>query len=92
MIDSWVDKSIARWLSLLVALGLSAAILVFPNRLLMENGKSDHDLLMLLLVGICIGFIHGVGFAPKGTLWHFLLSPYICWPIMFYGCFHMVIN
>ena len=74
MTESWLDKTIIRLLSLLMALGLSAAILVFPNRLLMENGKSDHDLLMLLLVGICIGFIHGVGFAPKRTLWHFHMA------------------
>jgi predicted membrane protein len=47
---------------------------------------------MVLLVGVCIGFIHGVGFAPKKTLWHILLSPYTCWPIMFYGVFHMALN
>ncbi|SFJ75885.1 cyd operon YbgE family protein [Methylophaga sulfidovorans] len=92
MTNSWIDKSIVRLISLLTAIGLSTAILIFPNRLLMENGKSDHDLLMLLLVGVCIGFIHGVGFSPKKPLWHNLLSPYICWPIMFYGCFHMAVN
>lgn len=92
MTNVWSDKTFARLLSLLMALGLSAAILVFPNRLLMENGKSDHDLLMVLLVGICVGFIHGVGFAPKKSLWHFLLSPYLCWPIMVYGYFHMAVN
>lgn len=92
MTNSWIDKPGVRLISLLTALGLSAAILIFPNRLLMENGKSDHDLLMVLLVGVCIGFIHGVGFAPKKTLWHILLSPYTCWPIMFYGVFHMALN
>ncbi len=92
MTNSWIDKSLVRLVSLLTAIGLSIAILIFPNRLLMENGKSDHDLLMLLLFGICIGFIHGVGFAPKKMVWHILLSPYICWPIMFYGCFHMAMN
>ncbi|HEC73365.1 MAG TPA: cytochrome bd biosynthesis protein [Methylophaga aminisulfidivorans] len=80
-----------RLISLMLALGLSIAILILPNTLLADSGKADHNLLMVLLTGVCIGFIHGMGFSPQNTIWRYILSPIIAWPIMLFGIIEMAL-
>ncbi|WP_438970956.1 cyd operon YbgE family protein [Methylophaga sp.] len=85
MINAWLNAPATRLLSLLFAIGLSGIILVYPLGLIRADGSSHHGLLMILLVAIGIGFIHGVGFAPEQALWRVVLSPVFAWPPMLFG-------
>ena len=79
-----------RIISLLLACGLSGLILILPQVLTNQDGSPNHSLLMLLMIGIMVGFIHGVGFQPKTPLLRYGLSPLIGWPIMIGGLFYIV--
>lgn len=87
----WLHGTVARIISLLLAIALSALILLYPHPLISEQGGTSHSLLMLLLAGICIGFIHGVGFSPGTIAWRELLGPIICWPVMLAGLLIMLL-
>lgn len=72
----------ARGLSLLVALVLSVAILVMPQLVAANTAELKHGPLSLGMAGICIGFVHGVGYVPQLRIWRWLFSPYVGWPLM----------
>mgnify|MGYP001331355547 CR=1 FL=1 len=72
----------ARALSLLAALLLSGMLLVMPHLVAVETREIDHGLLSLALLGICCGFIHGVGFVPLNRGWRWLFGPWVAWPLM----------
>lgn len=76
---------IAMIISFLLALPLAAILLVHPALMLDENGHYNHSLLMVVMIGISGGFIHGVGFIARFWLWKWLFSPYIAWPLMILG-------
>ncbi len=67
-----------RLLSLLLALALSGAILTFPKAL----AHAHHGLLMLVMLGVSAGFVHGVGFVPRHRLWRAVFSPWLAWLLM----------
>ena len=85
MMRDVLNHGLARTLSLLLALGLSILILVYPQFLITEDGATHHGLMMVLLASISVGFIHGVGFAPARPLWQIALSPLVAWPPMMAG-------
>ncbi|MPW43099.1 cytochrome bd biosynthesis protein [Acinetobacter guerrae] len=78
-------QTIAMVISFLLALPLAAVLLVHPAMMLDANGHYNHSVLMLVMLGISGGFIHGVGYIPQFWLWKWLFSPYIAWPLMLIG-------
>jgi len=80
-----MNHFIARMISLVLSLILSALILLYPQIVIDDNNQANHKLLMLFLSGTMLGFIHGVGFHIKSSLGRYLLSPLISWPIMLGG-------
>ena len=72
----------ARSFSFLMAIALSALLLVMPSVVANDLRELDHGPLSLALIGISAGFIHGVGYVPLTTVWRWLFSPYLGWPIM----------
>lgn len=90
MINRWLDRPLARGISLILALLMSAMILINPHFVIGADGTSQHGLLMLLLVCVSIGFIHGVGFAPRKPFWHFIFSPWLSWPPILLGLYLML--
>ena len=72
----------SRLISILMAITLSALILLYPRAVASSVSEIDHSLLSLLMWGIAIGFIHGVGFVPRLTVWRAVFSPFIGWPLM----------
>jgi len=74
--------TLSKSLSLLLAIVLSTVILLAPNTVTNNDNSVNHNFLMLLLLGIMLGFIHGVGFKPISRLYRYLLSPIIAWLIM----------
>lgn len=76
----------SRTISFLLAMALSGLVLFIPHALTNQDNTVNHWLLMILLVGIMIGFIHGIGFRAKSLL-GVIISPVTCWPIMLGGLF-----
>lgn len=71
-----------RAISLLLSLAVSAILLLYPPLVMDSQNQADHSLLMIVLAGIMLGFIHGVGFKPLTTFWQLVISPIISWPIL----------
>lgn len=86
MIDFPLMKS--RWsriLSLLLASPLTLIFLIHPALMLDADGKYSHGLLMLVMLGISSGFIHGVGFDPRGLVWRIVFHPLLGWLLLALG-------
>jgi len=75
----------ARLLSLLMAVVLSALILIYPRAIATSVTDINHSMLSLLMWGIAAGFVHGVGFVPEHWLWRVLLGPVMAWLLMAMG-------
>lgn len=77
--------SASRVLSLLLAAPLALVLLIHPAAMLDGQGGYSHPQLMLVMLGISVGFVHGVGFLPHHWLWRLLFHPLIGWPLMGLG-------
>ncbi|WP_275626873.1 cyd operon YbgE family protein [Pseudomonas sp. 273] len=75
----------SRALSLLLAAPLALVLLIHPALMLDAHGGYSHGLLMLVMLGVSGGFVHGVGFDPRGRLWALLFGPAMAWPLMLLG-------
>lgn len=75
----------SRTISFLLAMALSGLILLIPHALTNQDNTVNHWLLMILMVGIMIGFIHGIGFRAKSALIGYIISPLLGWPLMLGG-------
>lgn len=77
--------SFAMIISFLMALPLATILLIHPSLMLDASGHYSHRAMMLIMIGISGGFIHGVGFIPRYWIWKYLFSPFVAWPLMIYG-------
>ncbi len=75
----------ARALSMLLAAPLALVLLLHPTLMLNADGTYSHSMLMLMMLGISSGFIHGVGFDPIGLAWRILFHPVLGWVLMLMG-------
>ncbi len=75
--------ALPRLFSLVAAIALSGTIFAWPKALAHVN----HGLLSLVMLGVCAGFVHGVGFVPHGRVWRIACSPWLAWPLMGAGFF-----
>ena len=64
---------------------LAAVLLIYPGAMLDANGHYNHNVLMMVMIGISGGFVHGVGFLPHFWVWKWLFSPIVAWPLMLLG-------
>lgn len=76
---------VGRLISLFSAGSLALLILVYPILLNSKGKPASHSALMLLMLGISAGFVHGVGFVPESPLWQRVFSPLVAWPLMLAG-------
>nr|WP_221189691.1 cyd operon YbgE family protein [Azomonas macrocytogenes] len=78
----------SRWsraLSLLLATPLALVLLLHPASMLNADGSYSHGLLMLVMLGISSGFIHGLGFDPLALIWRLVFHPLLGWLLMALG-------
>lgn len=75
----------SRLVSMVLAIALSALILIYPRAVATSISDINHSLLTLLMWGIAIGFIHGVGFVPHMAIWRIIFNLFIGWPLMAFG-------
>lgn len=72
----------ARAISLLLAVALSVGLLLLPAMRGRELTSAGHALLTPLLLAVCGGFVHGLGYVPRNRFLHRLLQPLLLWPAM----------
>ena len=81
----WLRSAWSRALSLLLASPLTLLLLIHPAAMLDAQGHYSHNLLMLVMLGVAGGFVHGVGFDPYARLWRLLFGPALAWPLLLMG-------
>jgi len=81
----WLYSTIARSLSLVMAVALSALILIYPKAIASSATEINHGMLSLWMWGIAAGFVHGVGFVPIHTVWRIVFGPILGWVLMLAG-------
>jgi cyd operon protein YbgE len=74
-----------RFISIAMAVALSALILIYPRAVAASVSEVNHGLLNLLMWGIASGFIHGVGFVPRMAIWRLVFNPLVGWGLMLFG-------
>lgn len=73
---------LSRAISLSLAAGLSIALLFLPAMRGGEMSAAAHAWLSPLLLSICAGFVHGLGYRPARPWLRRLLHPALLWPAM----------
>lgn len=81
-----------RAASLLVALGLSGGLLLYPRVLGNHLGPLEHAVLPLLLLGVSGAFVVGLGYRPDNRLARVVLSPAASWGLMALGVVVLVLH
>lgn len=74
-----------RALSLVMAVPMALVLLIHPAAMLDQQGHYHHGLLMLVMWGVSIGFIHGVGFVPRLRIWRWTFYPPLGWGLLVMG-------
>ncbi len=72
----------SRAISLLLASGLSLALLFLPAMRGGELTSAGHGLLSPLLLAICGGFVHGLGYEPRNPVLRRVIAPFWLWSAM----------
>lgn len=72
-----------------MASSASLAILLMPHAVTSVDNKVDHSLLMTVMLGIMIGFIHGVGFKPQSSIHRKFCHPLLGWSLMIVGLLYL---
>lgn len=72
----------SRAISLMLSAGFSLALLFLPAMRGGELTPIGHGLLSPLLLAICGGFVHGLGYRPRNPFLRAAISPCLLWPAM----------
>ncbi len=67
--------------SLLLAAGLAAALMLLPALRARELAHAGHALLPLLLILVSALFVHGLGYRPDRAWLRAVLQPWLLWPL-----------
>lgn len=68
-------SSILRWLILAVCVILTVVYFIAPTLLVTRVNNNNAYLVILIIIGICMGFIYGIGYVPKYKFWRFFVNP-----------------
>lgn len=73
---------ISRVFSLVIAISLSLTLLFAAPLFADKIQGTGRGILMLGLIGIAGGFVHGVGFEPRNIFFKVLFNPWVSWLLM----------
>jgi len=79
-----------RLLSITAALLLSGIVLFYPRLIAEQSHEVSHGALSLLMWGVAAGFVHGIGFVPRATLWRLVFHPFTGWILMTLGAIRLL--
>jgi len=85
--SGWTQHGACRALSLALAAPMGLLLLIHPGAMVAADGRYSHGLLMLVMWGVCAGFVHGLGFRPESRCLGWLSSPLLSWPLLGTGYF-----
>lgn len=63
---------------LLIAIGITLAIVIYPHLLSDSQQRADHPAAMLMFWSMSAGYVRGVGFIPRHTVPRWLLGGPAC--------------
>lgn len=69
-------------LSFSMAAAFCLVLVVYPQLIIRDGAAPNHGALLLGLIGMAAGFVHGVGFVPYRTFFKILLGPLAAWILM----------
>ena len=72
----------ARFASFTAATLFCLVIVLYPQLLVRHGGPPNHGALVLGLIGMAAGFVHGVGFEPRRPVFRMLLGPLTAWLLL----------
>lgn len=75
--------SAACLFSLLSAIVISLVLTLYPQAVIENGDAPNHWALMICMLGVAGGFVHGVGFMPKNKLARLLFAPLVAWSFMY---------
>ena len=81
-----IYATLPRMLSLLMAIGMAGVIFTYPKGLV----HVSHGIVVLILLGVSAGFVHGVGFVPEAKVWRIVFWPFIAWGVMSLGLWFLL--
>jgi predicted membrane protein len=70
--------SSTHWPCLAVGLGVMLGGTLYPPLMTTATGRADHALATFLFWAMSAGFVRGVGFIPRATVWRWLFSSWAC--------------
>ena len=81
----WPTHGWTRLVSIVLAVSLSVLFFTRSHAIAALYYELSPWLPGLLMWGCAIGFIHGVGFVPRLSIWRVVFSPFIGWPLLIMG-------
>lgn len=72
-------------ISLILAAGITLAILLVPRLIATESGQVPHGYLVLTLLGTSCAWMHTFGLRPQARLLRICFSPSVAWLLMALG-------
>lgn len=79
---SFALRLLARAVSFMAALTITVTVLIFPRMIALDMHSVPHGWLVLLMLGMSFGYVHGFGFVPQNRYLQTIFSPVIAWPVM----------
>ncbi len=76
------EQTAGHFVSFALAVTLTVLVLAYPQAVATGAGDLRSGVLALLMWGVAAGFIHGVGFVPRLSLWRIVFHPFIGWVLM----------
>jgi predicted membrane protein len=74
-----LTSGLARTLSLFLSIVFCLALLMFPQWVIHDGASPGHGPLLLGMLGMAAGFVHGVGYIPRNRFFRIVLGPLTAW-------------
>lgn len=84
-LNGWTQHGACRVVSLALAAPMGLLLLIHPGSMVGPDGRYSHGVLMLVMLGICTGFVHGVGFSVTSHWARWLTNPLLSWFLLVGG-------
>lgn len=72
----------SRLISLALAIAVTALVMTYPRDVAASVTDYRPAVFALMLWGVAAGFVHGVGFVPRRTVWRAIFHPLFGWLVM----------
>ena len=78
-----------RLVTFLTAVAFAALIVIYPRAIAEDMHDVSHGALVLLLLGMCCGWVYGLGFVPENRWLRRIFNPLVAWALMLLGAWRV---